>query len=153
MSLPNLTARLANPKKTRPFHSYAFPFANKTSYFYLCFSVSVCACLLQSSQPSMGKKSPFSDVEAARYPPPPPLTCYMPPPPPPTFYMPPPTQWFSWLVPLIFLANIAMFVYSMYINDCPDYLNEGDCLWYQYLGKFSFQPFNENPLLGPSVRT
>ncbi|AES68133.2 putative rhomboid protease [Medicago truncatula] len=91
----------------------------------------------------MGKKSPFSDIEAARYPPPPP----------PTFYMPPPTQWFSWLVPLFFLANIAMFVYSMYINDCPGYLNEDDCLWYQYLGKFSFQPFNENPLLGPSVRT
>ncbi|WJX70027.1 RHOMBOID-like protein 5 [Trifolium repens] len=92
----------------------------------------------------MGKKPPFSsDIEAARYPPPPP----------PSFYMQQPRQWFSWLVPLIFIANVAMFVYSMYINDCPGYLNEDVCLFYQYLGRFSFQPFRENPLLGPSVRT
>jgi hypothetical protein len=92
----------------------------------------------------MGKKPPFSsDIEAARYPPPPP----------PSFYMQQPRQWFSWLVPLIFIANVAMFVYSMYINDCPAYLNQDVCLFYQYLGRFSFQPFRENPLLGPSVRT
>ncbi|CAK8535679.1 unnamed protein product [Lathyrus sativus] len=92
----------------------------------------------------MGKRPPYStDIEAAHYPPPPP----------PPYHFPQPTQWFSWLVPLIFLANIAMFVYSLYINDCPAYLNENDCLYHQYLGRFSFQPFTENPLLGPSVRT
>ncbi|PNY09510.1 inactive rhomboid protein 1-like [Trifolium pratense] len=91
----------------------------------------------------MGKKPFSSDIEAARYPPPPP----------PSFYMQQPRQWFSWLVPLIFIANIAMFVYSMYVNDCPAYLNEDVCLFYEYLGRYSFQPFNENPLLGPSVRT
>ncbi|CAL5199802.1 unnamed protein product [Lathyrus oleraceus] len=92
----------------------------------------------------MGKRPPYStDIEAARYAPPPP----------PSYHFPQSTQWFSWLVPLIFLANIALFVYSMYLNDCPGYLNENDCLYYHYLGRFSFQPFTENPLLGPSVRT
>ncbi|KAJ1413371.1 Rhomboid-like superfamily [Sesbania bispinosa] len=91
----------------------------------------------------MGKKPPYSDIEAARYPPPPP----------PIFHVPPPRQWTPWLVPLIFLANVAMFVYSMYLNDCPAYLNDGVCLFTHYLGRFSFQPFQENPLLGPSVRT
>lgn len=92
----------------------------------------------------MGKKPPFaSDIEAARYPPPPP----------PTFHMPQPRQWIPWLVPLIFLANVAMFVYTMYLNDCPSYLSEEVCLFHEFLGRFSFQPFRENPLLGPSIRT
>ncbi|XP_027343455.1 RHOMBOID-like protein 5 [Abrus precatorius] len=92
----------------------------------------------------MGRKPPhLSDIEAARYPPPPP----------PTFHAPQPRLWFPWLVPLIFLANIAMFVYTMYLNDCPAYLNQDACLFSQYLGRFSFQPFRENPLLGPAIRT
>ncbi|KAG2371027.1 RHOMBOID-like protein [Vigna angularis] len=92
----------------------------------------------------MGKKPPHqSDIEAARYPPPPP----------PNFYIPQPPLWFSWLVPLIFLANIACFVYTMYENDCPAYLNDESCLFSEYLGRFSFQPFRENPLLGPAIRT
>ncbi|KAL5056851.1 hypothetical protein RYX36_028455 [Vicia faba] len=92
----------------------------------------------------MGKRPPYSnDIEAARYPPPPP----------PSYHIPQSTQWFSWLVPLFFLANVVLFVYSMYLNDCPGYLNENDCLYYHYLGRYSFQPFSENPLLGPSVRT
>ncbi|QCE08884.1 RHOMBOID-like protein 5 [Vigna unguiculata] len=92
----------------------------------------------------MGKKPPhLSDIEAARYPPPPP----------PNFYIPQPRLWFSWLVPLIFLANIAIFIYTMYENDCPAYLNDESCLFSEYLGRFSFQPFRENPLLGPAIRT
>ncbi|KAK7325237.1 hypothetical protein VNO77_29396 [Canavalia gladiata] len=92
----------------------------------------------------MGKKPPhLSDIEAARYPPPPP----------PTFHVPPPRLWFPWLVPLIFVANVAMFIYTMYLNDCPAYLDEHVCLFSHYLGRFSFQPFRENPLLGPAIRT
>ncbi|GLU18477.1 hypothetical protein SLE2022_347760 [Rubroshorea leprosula] len=72
---------------------------------------------------------------------------------PPQYLPPPPEPWFSWLVPLIFLANIAMFVLSMYINDCPAKMSPEKCLFYEYLGRFSFQPFKENPLLGPSVAT
>ncbi|KAK9126967.1 hypothetical protein Scep_015813 [Stephania cephalantha] len=38
----------------------------------------------------------------------------------------------------------------MYINDCPK--NSGSCV-VRFLGRFSFQPFKENPLLGPSSTT
>ncbi|PON50947.1 Peptidase S54, rhomboid [Parasponia andersonii] len=76
-----------------------------------------------------------------------------PPPPPPQFCPPTPKPWFPWLVPLIFVANIAMFVYSMYLNNCPLTTGEDQCLLYPYLKRFSFQPFQENPLLGPSTTT
>ncbi|XP_057457616.1 RHOMBOID-like protein 5 [Lotus japonicus] len=91
----------------------------------------------------MGKRPPHSpDIEAAHYPPPPPI-----------FHAPWPRMWTPWLVPLIFVVNIVMFVYSMYINDCPAYINNEVCLFTEYLGRFSFEPFRENPLLGPSIRT
>ncbi|XP_027352689.1 RHOMBOID-like protein 1 [Abrus precatorius] len=38
----------------------------------------------------------------------------------------------------------------MYVNDCPK--KEVYCIA-RFLGRFSFQPFNENPLLGPSLFT
>uniref|UniRef100_A0A5B6ZSC5 RHOMBOID-like protein n=1 Tax=Davidia involucrata TaxID=16924 RepID=A0A5B6ZSC5_DAVIN len=60
-------------------------------------------------------------------------------------------QWFPWLVPTFFVTNIALFVYSMYINDCPR--NSKECLGQDVLGRFAFQPFQENPLLGPSTST
>ncbi|KAL5575688.1 hypothetical protein UlMin_017387 [Ulmus minor] len=71
--------------------------------------------------------------------------------PPPNVCPPTPKPWFPWLVPLIFVANIAMFVYSMYLNDCPSHTGEDRCLFYHDLRRFSFQPFHENPLLGPST--
>ncbi|XAR50926.1 hypothetical protein NMG60_11005393 [Bertholletia excelsa] len=40
-----------------------------------------------------------------------------------------------------------MFVITMYVNDCPK--NSVSCVA-RFLGRFSFQPFKENPLLGPS---
>ncbi|MED6143602.1 hypothetical protein PIB30_007546 [Stylosanthes scabra] len=82
----------------------------------------------------MGKKA--SDLEAGRH-----------------WHPPPPEQWLSWLVPVIFISNIGMFVYTMYRNDCPDYLNKDSCFLSEYLGRFSFQPLRENPLLGPTTRT
>lgn len=75
------------------------------------------------------------------------------PPPPSPRYFPPAKPWFPWLVPLIFVANIAMFVYSMYVNNCPSTTGEDQCLFYHQLKRFSFQPFRENPLLGPSTTT
>lgn len=75
------------------------------------------------------------------------------PPPPSPRYCPPAKPWFPWLVPLIFVANIAMFVYSMYLNNCPSTTGEDQCLFYHQLKRFSFQPFRENPLLGPSTTT
>ncbi|XVF26594.1 hypothetical protein REPUB_Repub14bG0031300 [Reevesia pubescens] len=74
---------------------------------------------------------------------------HMTPPPPP----PAPEPWFAWLLPLVFVANIVMFIVSMYINDCPGTTGPENCLFYDYLGRFSFQRFKDNPLLGPSLIT
>lgn len=59
-------------------------------------------------------------------------------------------KWFSWLIPSFVVANIVMFVITMFVNDCPK--NSGSCVA-GFLGRFSFQPFKENPLLGPSSST
>lgn len=58
--------------------------------------------------------------------------------------------WFPWLVPAIVVANIVLFVISMFINDCPK--NSANCSA-RFLGRFAFQPMKENPLLGPSSPT
>ncbi|KAK3039285.1 hypothetical protein RJ639_027989 [Escallonia herrerae] len=37
------------------------------------------------------------------------------------------TQWTSWLIPLVVVANVAMFIVAMYINNCPKhYSGVGD---------------------------
>lgn len=59
-------------------------------------------------------------------------------------------NWYPWLVPSFVLANIVLFVITMYINNCPK--NSVSCIG-TFLGRFSFQPFKENPLLGPSSST
>ncbi|CBI30545.3 unnamed protein product, partial [Vitis vinifera] len=43
-----------------------------------------------------------------------------------------------------------MFGITMYVNNCPK--NSISCIA-DFLGRFSFQPFKENPLLGPSSST
>ncbi|CAA6673636.1 unnamed protein product [Spirodela intermedia] len=48
--------------------------------------------------------------------------------------------WTSWMVPAFVVANIVMFLVTMY------------CVA-RFLGRFSFQPLRENPLFGPSART
>ncbi|KAL3645387.1 tubulin folding cofactor A [Castilleja foliolosa] len=64
------------------------------------------------------------------------------------------SQWTSWLVPMIIVANIAMFVVVMLVNNCPKNHNglQGDCVA-RFLGRLSFQPLRENPLFGPSSST
>ncbi|KAJ3693696.1 hypothetical protein LUZ60_009176 [Juncus effusus] len=71
-------------------------------------------------------------------------------------------RWFPWLIPTFVVANVALFIATMYVNDCPKSLSkvamvEGasahKCLFRDQLGRFSFQPFKENPLLGPSSAT
>ncbi|GER54374.1 ribonuclease II/R family protein [Striga asiatica] len=56
-------------------------------------------------------------------------------------------KWFPWLIPLFVAANVVVFVVTMYVNDCPK--NSISCVAGS-LGRLSFQPFKENPLLGPS---
>ncbi|XP_022969832.1 RHOMBOID-like protein 2 [Cucurbita maxima] len=63
-------------------------------------------------------------------------------------------QWTPWLVPMFVVANIAMFIMIMYVNNCPtSNLGFGDKCVATFLGRFSLQPFKENPLLGPSSNT
>ncbi|XP_028783406.1 RHOMBOID-like protein 1 [Neltuma alba] len=59
-------------------------------------------------------------------------------------------RWFPWLIPFIVIANIVVFVITMYVNNCPK--NSVSCVA-RFLGRFSFQPLKENPLLGPSSLT
>ncbi|XP_073130628.1 RHOMBOID-like protein 2 [Henckelia pumila] len=70
-------------------------------------------------------------------------------------------QWASWLIPVFVVANVAMFLVVMYVNNCPrDFKNRGwsllghnDKCAARFLGRFSFQPLRENPLFGPSSAT
>lgn len=64
------------------------------------------------------------------------------------------SQWTSWLVPMIVVANVAMFIVIMFMNNCPknNYGIRGQCVA-RFLGRLSFQPLNENPLFGPSSNT
>ncbi|XP_077234610.1 RHOMBOID-like protein 2 [Tasmannia lanceolata] len=62
-------------------------------------------------------------------------------------------QWISWLIPTIVIANIAVFLVAMFINNCPNQdTRDGKCVA-RFLGRFSFQPLHENPLFGPSAST
>ncbi|CAA6654993.1 unnamed protein product [Spirodela intermedia] len=55
-------------------------------------------------------------------------------------------KWIPWMIPTFVVANVAVFLISMYVNNCP---NRSDSCVARFLGRFSFQPFKENPLLGP----
>ncbi|PHU06855.1 hypothetical protein BC332_23344 [Capsicum chinense] len=59
-------------------------------------------------------------------------------------------KWFPWLIPTFVVVNIVTFFVTMYKNNCPK--NSVSC-FAGFLGRFSFQPFSENPLLGPSSNT
>ncbi|KAK4798675.1 hypothetical protein SAY86_031001 [Trapa natans] len=59
-------------------------------------------------------------------------------------------RWWPWLVPTFVVVNTVMFIITMYVNDCPK--NSVSCVA-GFLGRFSFQPLKENPLLGPSSST
>ncbi|OAY56557.1 RHOMBOID-like protein 2 [Manihot esculenta] len=63
-------------------------------------------------------------------------------------------QWTSWLIPMFVVANIAVFIVAMYVNNCPknNLGFEGSCVA-KFLGRLSFQPLKENPLFGPSSST
>uniref|UniRef100_A0A0E0MRA8 RHOMBOID-like protein n=1 Tax=Oryza rufipogon TaxID=4529 RepID=A0A0E0MRA8_ORYRU len=91
-----------------------------------------------------------------------------PPPPPPPSEFRPFRRWFPFLVPLFVVVNVALFVVTMYINDCPAHMQAtGDAIggdvgegaasqgcWLEpELGRFAFQSYKENPLIGPSSAT
>ncbi|KAK7846064.1 rhomboid-like protein 1 [Quercus suber] len=59
-------------------------------------------------------------------------------------------KWVPWMIPAFVIANTIMFFITMYVNNCPK--NSVSCIA-TFLGRLSFQPFKENPLLGPSSST
>ncbi|XP_052171928.1 RHOMBOID-like protein 1 isoform X2 [Diospyros lotus] len=59
-------------------------------------------------------------------------------------------KWFPGLVPSFAVANVVLFVVTMGVNDCP---KNSDSCSLRFLGRFAFQPWKENPLLGPSAST
>lgn len=66
----------------------------------------------------------------------------------------PPEQWRAWLTPVIFVVCIIMFVYTMHVNNCPAKTADShQCVLRDILGRYSFQPWKENYLLGPSIST
>ncbi|KAB2611425.1 rhomboid-like protease 2 [Pyrus ussuriensis x Pyrus communis] len=89
------------------------------------------------------------------YPPPPP---YYGAPPPAAFYAPPPMmapprRYSPWLVPLIFLVNLGMFIWIMYENNCPSRMSKDQCMGGHFLDRFSFQPWRDNRMIGPTPET
>jgi hypothetical protein len=59
-------------------------------------------------------------------------------------------RWSPWIVSAATAACVALFLVTMYVNDCPRH--NTNCAA-GFLGRFAFQPLRENPLLGPSSAT
>ncbi|GJN05188.1 hypothetical protein PR202_ga22797 [Eleusine coracana subsp. coracana] len=62
-------------------------------------------------------------------------------------------RWSPWIVSAATVACIAVFVVTMYVNDCPRHRSAVGGCTVTFLGRFAFQPIKENPLLGPSSAT
>ncbi|KAL3677762.1 hypothetical protein R1sor_020718 [Riccia sorocarpa] len=59
---------------------------------------------------------------------------------------------FLWIIPTFLLIHVTIFLITMYENNCPGNYQRPDKCVFQFLGRLSFQPLSENPLLGPSYR-
>ncbi|KAG6410670.1 hypothetical protein SASPL_128735 [Salvia splendens] len=57
----------------------------------------------------------------------------------------------TWIISLFVILHLIAFVTTMAVNDCWGN-SHAQCAFKQ-LGRFSFQPLSENPLLGPSAST
>ncbi|XP_031372084.1 RHOMBOID-like protein 8 isoform X1 [Punica granatum] len=57
----------------------------------------------------------------------------------------------TWIISLFAILHIVAFIWTMAINNCVE-KSHGDCA-VKVLGRLSFQPLSENPLLGPSAST
>ncbi|XP_047320897.1 RHOMBOID-like protein 8 [Impatiens glandulifera] len=55
----------------------------------------------------------------------------------------------TWLISLFVIIHLVAFTSTMIVNDCW-HNSHGYCTL-KSLGRFSFQPLSENPLLGPSA--
>lgn len=70
----------------------------------------------------------------------------------PVAYTPPPPfkRWFPLLIPTIVVVYVIMFMVTMYVNNCPELSLPPASCFAPFLGPFSFQPLQQNYLLGPS---
>ncbi|CAM6096896.1 unnamed protein product [Calypogeia fissa] len=59
---------------------------------------------------------------------------------------------FVFLIPIIVIANIALLIVTMYYNNCPKEVPKRKCMP-KWFGRFGFEPWNQNPMLGPSAVT
>ncbi|KAF8411834.1 hypothetical protein HHK36_004393 [Tetracentron sinense] len=57
----------------------------------------------------------------------------------------------TWVISLFVVLHLVAFAATMFVNDCSSN-SHGDCVLIP-LGRMSFQPLSENPLLGPSSST
>ncbi|XP_074335464.1 inactive RHOMBOID-like protein 8 [Apium graveolens] len=57
----------------------------------------------------------------------------------------------AWIISLFVFLQVIVFASTMFINNCW-HNSHRDCA-FQSLGRLSFQPLRENPLLGPSAST
>jgi len=80
-----------------------------------------------------------------RLPPPPERRSRRPPSPDWWYPRPPPPLW---LIPTFVMANLVLFILTMYENNCPS-IAPHSCLA-SFLGILSFQPITQNPLPGSS---
>ncbi|XP_008785581.1 RHOMBOID-like protein 2 [Phoenix dactylifera] len=60
-------------------------------------------------------------------------------------------RWAPWLVSVFVVANVVMFLVTMYVNNCPK--NSPRPCVASFLGWFAFNSLRENPLFGPSSST
>ncbi|CAK8576064.1 unnamed protein product [Lathyrus sativus] len=63
---------------------------------------------------------------------------------------PPLKRWFPVLIPMILVVNVILFLVTMYVNNCPELSIPPTSCFATFLGRFSFQPLEQNYLLGPS---
>jgi membrane associated rhomboid family serine protease len=52
-------------------------------------------------------------------------------------------------VPVIMVGNIVVFILMMYWNNCPNHIEPGRKCVASWMKPLSFQPWRENPMLGP----
>ncbi|MCL7029668.1 hypothetical protein MKW94_022161, partial [Papaver nudicaule] len=58
----------------------------------------------------------------------------------------------TWIISLFVVLHLLVFATTMIVNDCPRNSSHGRCVM-RSIGRISFQPVMENPLLGPSSST
>ncbi|KAM7487922.1 hypothetical protein LguiB_025406 [Lonicera macranthoides] len=65
--------------------------------------------------------------------------------------IPPAQRPLPWLVISLVIISWAVFVYSLYYNNCPSITPRDECILHGAIGRFSFQPIRQNPQFGPAA--